>query len=139
PNLVPGDTDGTADVFVRDLVAGTTTLVSAGRDGRPAGGADGGGRPDITPDGRFVVFASGSPLVASDTNALFDVYVRDLVAGKTRRMSLDPSGQQFGDDSFRPRISADGGSVLFTTGSPGTVYVRNRVQGATTLVVGDGS
>src|SRR5207244_6485753 len=38
-NIVPGDTNGAGDVFVRDLQTGTTSLVSAGRDGAPANGA----------------------------------------------------------------------------------------------------
>src|SRR5262245_26127844 len=67
-NLVPNDTNGADDVFVRDLVAGTTTLVSINNTGT-ASGNDTSIAPIITPNGRFVVFVSGAgDLGANDTN-----------------------------------------------------------------------
>src|SRR5262245_10660255 len=42
-NLVPGDTNGVRDVFVRDLATGATTRVSVASDGTPANGASEGG------------------------------------------------------------------------------------------------
>src|SRR5207249_3158739 len=55
-NLVVSDTNGLTDVFVRDLVSGTTTLVSVDPNGAPADGEC--FRPLLTPDGHFVCFAS---------------------------------------------------------------------------------
>ncbi len=55
-NLVPGDTNGTSDVFVHDREAGITELVSVGMDGRPAGGAS--LVVALSADGRYVTFAS---------------------------------------------------------------------------------
>ena len=79
-NLVPNDTNGVTDIFVRDLVAGTTTLVSVSTNGGPANGAS--TDPVMTPDGRYVAFiSSASNLVPGDTNGIPDVFVRDLVAG----------------------------------------------------------
>jgi Tol biopolymer transport system component len=81
-DLVAGDTNGVSDIFVRDLVAGTTTLVSAAMDGGWADGAS--TDPAMTPDGRFVVFVSAATnLVADDTNGLADIFVRDLAGNLT--------------------------------------------------------
>jgi uncharacterized membrane protein len=66
------DDNGTFDVFVRDLVRKTTTLVSAGLDGPADLGAL---RPDISADGRYVAFDSASQnLIAGDTNSTSDVF-----------------------------------------------------------------
>ncbi|PYU86902.1 MAG: hypothetical protein DMG08_29040 [Acidobacteria bacterium] len=72
------DTNGTIDVFVRDLKTGTTTLVSVNSAG--AGSGNGPSRlPALSADGRFVAFHSpASDLVANDTNGNFDVFVRSL-------------------------------------------------------------
>ena len=76
-NLVPGDTNGTADVFVRDRQTGTTRRVSVG-----PGGAQGNGDsvdPALSADGRFVAFESDATnLVPGDTNGVDDVFVRTL-------------------------------------------------------------
>src|SRR5262245_25587459 len=51
-NVVTNDTNGAADVFVRDLVTGTTTLVSANLAGTGTGNGRSFG-PAISADGRF--------------------------------------------------------------------------------------
>ena len=57
-NLVPNDLNNVTDVFVRDTVGGTTTLVSGAPDGRPAlGRAE--SSVAISGDGRYVAFTSG--------------------------------------------------------------------------------
>ena len=76
-NLVSGDTNGTIDVFVRDRQTGQTTLVSVSSSGEQGNG--GSGKPSISADGRFVAFSSqASNLVSGDTNAIDDIFVRDL-------------------------------------------------------------
>ena len=45
-NLVPGDTNGTSDVFVHDRVSGTTTRVSVDSSGAQGNGAS--GEPSVT-------------------------------------------------------------------------------------------
>ena len=81
PNLVPGDTNGLADIFVRDTCAGavscvpSTVRVSLASDGSQLSGfpAD---RPSLSGDGRFVAFDSNSSnLVPGDTNAVTDVFL----------------------------------------------------------------
>ncbi len=86
-NLVPNDTNGVTDIFVSDLVARTTTLVSMSTNGGPANGAS--TDPVITPDGRYVAFiSSASNLVPGDTNGIPDVFVRDLIAGTNCLVSV---------------------------------------------------
>jgi len=78
-NLVAGDTNQTADVFVRDRVTGTTTRVNVTPAGSQANGYSFG--PTISGNGRYVAFNSqASNLVAGDTNGKADVFVRDRLA-----------------------------------------------------------
>ena len=86
-NLVPGDENRAPDVFVRDRAAGTTRCVSVDSSGKPAGGRSDGA--SISPGGRYVSFTSdAADLVRGDTNGYSDVFVRDLEAGRTRRVSI---------------------------------------------------
>lgn len=80
-NLVPGDTNGRQDVFLRDRLNGTTVRLSVDPAGAQANyGA--GENPSISPDGRYVVFDSmATNLVPGDSNGLPDVFVRDLLGG----------------------------------------------------------
>jgi len=104
-NLVAGDTNGAADVFVRDLVEGSTTLVSVNSVGAGAGHGVSSG-PVITPDGRFVAFSStADDLVEGDTNRLEDVFVRDLLTGAMTLISRGAQGFAFGARSESPAIS----------------------------------
>jgi Tol biopolymer transport system component len=113
-NLVPGDTNGTSDVFVRDLRAGTTTRVSVGTGGGQAN--DTSVTPSISADGRFVAFASyASNLVPDDTNRGWEVFVRDRYARTTTRISVGPGGRQVHGNSDGPSISADGRFVAFAS------------------------
>src|SRR4051812_25075345 len=91
-NLVPNDTNGFKDVFVRDRVSGATILLSI--DAAGAGPANGdSSNPIISPDGRFVAFeSSASNLVANETNSLRDVFVRDRQTGITVLASAGASG-----------------------------------------------
>ncbi len=123
-NLTPGDTNALADVFVRDLLTGITTMVSLDAAGGPSNGAS--GTPAISEDGRYVAFESAaSDLVAGDTNGVTDIFVRDMSTGVTVRASVATGGVQgFNGSSLRPQISADGRFVSFDSA-------------ATTLVAGD--
>jgi Tol biopolymer transport system component len=92
-NLVPGDTNGRRDVFLRDRMKGTTTRVSVASDGTQ--GDDNSGffsGPSISDDGEHVAFASNaSNLVPDDTNNASDVFIHGL------EWSPDPSGDLNGD------------------------------------------
>jgi Tol biopolymer transport system component len=113
-NLVPGDTNNTSDIFVRDLLTNTTTRVSvdsAGNEGNKFSS-----NPSISADGRFVTFAStASNLVPGDTNENYDVFVRDTLANTTARVSVDSAGNEGNNESFESSISADGPRVVFSS------------------------
>jgi len=134
-NLVPDDTNGVADVFLRDRAAGTTERVSVGADAAQADGSSF-GQVSISADGRFVAFRSfAANLVADDTNGVTDVFVRDREAGTTERVSVGVHGQGAGM-SFWPSLSADGDAVAFASAADNLVahdanraidvFVRNR-------------
>ena len=144
-NLVPGDTNGVADVFVRDLQSGTTERISVDSLGSQ------GDRESLltstaalSADGRYVVFhSSATNLVPVDTCIWADVFVRDRQAGTTELVSIDSNGAQGSAGSGAGAISADGRYVAFQSGSslvPGDtnfnqdVYVRDRQSGTTERV-----
>jgi Tol biopolymer transport system component len=146
-NLVPGDTNGRADIFVRDRQLGTTAIVSVDSNG--VQGLDHSYVPAISADGRYVAFYSdASNLVPNDVNGYDDVFVRDRVGGTTAIVSDVPNGAGGGNGGIQistpPAISADGRYVAFVTyaynlvpndnnGAP-DVFVRDRNTGATTRV-----
>lgn len=113
-NLVPGDTNGVTDIFLRDCTAGTTTRVSVATNGSQANGAS--DFPAFSMDGRFVAFESAaSNLVADDTNGKTDIFVRDLVAYTTTCVSTASNGNQADNNSYRPALSQDGRYVVFAS------------------------
>lgn len=122
-NLVTGDTNGTLDVFVRDLVNGTTTRVSV--DSAEVESNGNSSATFISADGRYVAFHSDATnLVAGDSNGAVDVFIRDTQAGTTVRASLDSVGTQGNSDSVGAIVSSDGNLVAF-------------YSDATNLVAGD--
>ncbi|MGQ9682757.1 MAG: hypothetical protein ACUVX9_09495 [Anaerolineae bacterium] len=116
-NLVPADTNGLSDVFVRDAQAGQTTRVSVASDGAQANGVS--LFAAISADGRYVAFVSGaSNLVPGDTNARDDVFLHDRQTGQTTRVSVASDGTQGnGHCAYAPAISADGRYVAFQSGA----------------------
>jgi len=115
-NLVPADTNGTSDVFVRDRITRVTRRVSVGPEGQQANG--GSFDAKISAHGRYVVFASdASNLVPADTNDTEDVFVRDRVAQVTRRVSVGADGGQANGSSgsFGAAVSAHGRFVVFAS------------------------
>jgi archaellum component FlaF (FlaF/FlaG flagellin family) len=122
--LVPGDTNGRGDVFVRDRQAGQTTLVSVASDGAQAN--EGSGIPGISGNGRFVAFSSGATnLVPGDTNPHVDVFVHDRETGETTRVSVASDGAQASGSGFvgstNASMSADGRFVAFESSAPNLV------------------
>ena len=113
-DLVPNDGNGTVDVFLRDLLTSTTTRISVDRKGNDANGSS--GDPSVSADGRYVAFQSyASDLIVGDRNDTADIFVRDLVAGATRRVSVDTAGDDADNFSSSPDISADGNHIAFTS------------------------
>jgi Tol biopolymer transport system component len=149
-NLVPTDTNGSTDVFVRELGSGKTKRVSLSATGAQGDGASVAG--SVTPDGRFVAFSSrATNLVPGDSNGYADVFVRDRTAKTTVRVSVSSTGEQGGEyengssaASSGGSISADGRYVVFDSEAANLteaddqgdwdVFLHDRVTGATTTV-----
>ena len=92
-NLVPNDTNNASDVFVHDMKTGKTERISVSSNGKQAN--DRSEQPVISGNGRYIGFISwASNLVPGDTNGVPDVFVRDLLTGKTERVSVSSSGKQ---------------------------------------------
>jgi len=113
-NLVPGDTNTAADIFVYDRLNGSIERVSVSTTG--AQGSYHSLDPIINADGSVVAFHShASNLVAGDTNGVPDVFVRDRINGVTERVSVTSGGGQSNGHSSLARISGDGQVVAFVT------------------------
>ncbi len=112
-NLIAGDVNGVADVFVR-AGAGDIEDVSV-----PAGGGLANGpssAPAISADGRFVVFAStATNLVPGDHNGASDIFLRDRQAATTTRISVAHGGIEANGPSTTPAISGDGRVISFAS------------------------
>jgi len=138
---------------VRDVVAGTTRMVDVNLAGTDRGNSFSSDDAWIGDDGRYVLFTSfASDLVANDTNGGSDVFLRDMVAGKTSLVSVNHAGTDSGRPGFiffgsiAEGMSSDGRYILFTsyandlvTNTPSTnidqhLYVRDMVAGTTTLI-----
>ena len=142
-NLVAGDTNSAADVFVRDLDTGITQRVSVASAGTQAN--DDAFTLALSADGRFVAFGSyATNLVADDTNAKIDVFIRDRDTGTTERVSVTSLGVQADNESFSPAISSDGryvafrseatNLVLIDTNNSSDIFVHDRLTGLTERV-----
>jgi Tol biopolymer transport system component len=143
PDLVPGDTFNSLDIFVHDRQSGITERVNLAWNGTTGGPAY---IPSISADGRYVAFLTLSNLTVGDTNGAYDVFVRDRQSGTTERVSVDSSGVQGNMDSGRYglKISADGRYVAFSSSAtnlvPGDmngfedIFLRDRQNGTTERV-----
>ena len=121
-------------MFLRDLLSGETTLISATSSGVSGNGASNFAR--ISADGRYVTFNSAaSNLVAGDSNGVNDVFVRDLVTGITSRVSESASGVQGNATSSAVYISGDGRYVSFS--STATNLVSGDTNGFSDVFVKD--
>jgi Tol biopolymer transport system component len=132
PNLVPGDRNKLADVFVVDRHAQTTERVNVSSGGRQAN------RPTfrgmVSGNGRFVGFRSrASNLVPGDTNHALDVFVHDRVTGHTTRVSVASDDSEADASGFerwvrnnlftsRPFLSANGRYAAFSSRAPNLVH-----------------
>ena len=145
---------GPTKVYVKDRVTGAIEMVSVDDTGaaQPGNGL----KPDITPDGRYVAFASeavldGAPQTAAHgvpgspggeeeeaTETFQQVYRRDLVAGTTQVVSVTPAGLPGGGASaleYGPTISDDGTRIAFESAAPD--LVPNDTNSATDVFVRD--
>lgn len=142
--LTPQDTNNEEDVYVRDIVNATTTLVSisifataGNRDSLNA---------SISGDGSYVAFQSDADdLVANDFNGVTDVFLHELSTGITTRVSTDSAGlEAVGGNSGAPSLNHDGQVIAFSsyatnlipadTNGLSDVFVHELSSGLTTLV-----
>jgi Tol biopolymer transport system component len=136
-DLVPNDINGATDIFVGNVVAGTTALVSMAPDGTPGNGPS--TDPIMTPDGRYVAFLSSATNLTSGitTNGMPDLFVRDLILGTNYLVNAGVTNG--GNVAMTP----DGRYVAFfstitnlVSGVPATsrgeVYLWDRLSGTTT-------
>jgi hypothetical protein len=142
-NLVSGDANGHADVFIRDRKNGKTRRVSVSSNG--VEGNDDSGEASVSADGRYVLFASSATnLVPNDNNGERDAFVRDRWTGKTRRVNVSSDEVQANDDAAYMSISANGRFVAFESSATNLikhddnlqtdVFVRDRKEGTTRRV-----
>jgi Tol biopolymer transport system component len=114
-DLIPGDTNGVPDAFVRDLRTGVTHLVSVAAGGGPSD-AYGSSPSSVSDDGRFVGFQSyATNLVPGDTNGALDAFVRDMRSGTTILVSVGRRGAQGNGDSYAPAMTGDSRWVAFAS------------------------
>lgn len=127
-DLVPGDTNGTWDAFVRDTQFGTTTMYGRNADGtQPHVGSYSG---PLSADGRLAVFGSASRrIIAGDRYPGLDVYVRDLVSGSVERVNADSQDDEMSGGFIAVDMSSDGRFITFNT--TGAVFMRGCPQAVT--------
>ena len=111
-NLVPGDTNGWPDIFLRDRQLGTTQRVNVGPAGEEANSAS--SFPSISADGRFVAFWSGADnLVAGHMGWLEDVFIWDRWEAGVELVSASSENEQADRWTSSPSISANGRFIAF--------------------------
>lgn len=150
--------DGNSDIYLHDLQANTSTLISESVASPGKGGNYGSGHPAISADGSRIAFWSfASDLVANDQNGVWDIFLWDKSASpKVRVVSVDSNGNQRDQGSesssrvVEPAISADGRYVSFAsttnnlvpndTNGKQDVFVKDTLSGkiVRASVTGDG-
>ncbi|WP_396624570.1 hypothetical protein [Luteitalea sp.] len=139
-----GGSIGLTQTYLRDLVTGSTYLVSRANGGSSTVGQSD-ARPSVADDGSVAFVSSTSGLVSGDTNGVSDVFIRrnPTTGSSTERVSLSSTNRQLTAASTHPSISADGLRVVFETTAAAVptdtntlsdVYMRDRSAGATVLV-----
>ena len=119
-NLVGGDLNATQDIFVYDREARTTERVSVSSSGQEADDAS--QYPDISGDGRYVVFESAAKnLVAGMPLRTQNIFVHDRETTQTKRVSVGFDGSDADYESEYPRISADGRFIVFQSAATNLV------------------
>ncbi len=117
PNITAGDNNANADVYVRDMATGKVWLASsdaAGLSGTSGASGYVSRESSLSTDGSQVAFVSGNDkLIAGDTNARDDIFIKTLATGAIRRVSTDSAGNQVSGSHSDPKFSADGRYLVF--------------------------
>lgn len=142
-NLVAGDLNQVADVFVRDRKRHVTRLLSVGRRGGEGNRVS--YAPVITRHGRYVGFISGAwNLVAHDTNRRTDGFIRDRQTGITRRIDISTSGGQANGPTISVALASGARYVAFESlasnlvahdvNHASDIFIRDRVSHRTRVI-----
>ena len=107
-NLVNGDVNGMIDIFLHDIQENTTTLIPVNNNGDYYVGY-----PDVSSDGRYIVYTSISKNLGS--NDFWGIFLYDRQTGSIAPISINSNGIQANDGSFNPAISANGRYVVFSS------------------------
>jgi hypothetical protein len=119
-SMVASDTNGKADVYVRDRWAAVTELVSQTTTEQPVQGDS--DQPTLSDDGRYVTFTTkAANLIAGDDKGFSDVFVRDRYAGTTTRVTIGVGGALLDNHIQSAMISGNGRHVVFTTNAVNVV------------------
>ena len=147
-DLIPADTNGVRDVYLRDLRTGEMRLISVATNGTQGNGDSTQG--SISADGRFVVFRSAATnLVTGDGNGVTDIFLHEIATGTTTRVSTATGGTEVSGASLTPAISANGRYVVFASSAPNLVatdsngaqdiFLKDVTTDTTTLVSSTGN
>lgn len=141
-NLVTGDTNGVSDIFVRDRSGAATERISLRANGTESPCAS--TRPTLTPDARYVVFASCGALAVPASGQQSEIYRYDRNLGIMALVSIGIAGSRADDASFEPHVSSDGRYIAFRScasnlvpaagGTACQIYLRDMDAGTTVLV-----
>jgi len=146
-NLVPGDTNHVADIFVRDREAGTTERITYSNWGEQTD--QGSMAPAISGNGNVVAYISwATNLVPGDTNNIEDLFVYERGARTTERINISPLSMESTGECSNPQVSFTGRFVAFEYDAadlwplswtyplpePRQVYLRDRARETTSLI-----
>ncbi len=143
-DLVVGDSNAHNDIFMRDTVANTTTLISQSTAG--VIGNNTSYDSSMSSDGRYVAFRSDATNLVgnTDTNGNTDVFLRDTQLHTTTLISVTPSGTAGNKASISPSVSSTGRYVLFRSkasdltpldnNNADDVFIRDTQSNTTTLL-----
>lgn len=149
-NLIPNDTNGAADIFLRDRHTNQIVRVNVSANGSQAN--DDSHSPAISADGRYVAFSSwAGNLVAGDTyrcgldhESCLDIFIYDRETGLVDLISRSTDGEQANGPSESPVVSANGRYVVFVshasnlvssdTNRVADIFLRDRQTNQTKLI-----
>jgi len=139
PNQIPPK----LNVFLRDRLNETTTLVSVNQQGTGPGNGD--SIPTaLSTNGQFALFESAaSDLTPGDTNNATDIFLRDLVHGTNQLISVNTNGGFGNGASWESTMTPDGRYVAFASAANNLtpndrnglqdIFVRDTAAGLTRL------
>lgn len=113
-NLMVGDTNNVSDIFIKDISTQEVVRVNVTKLGQQANKSSDGAV--FSRDGTKVLFTSEADnLVDGDTNAVRDVFVKDLITDDLIRVTVNKAGEQANGVSYNAQFSPDGRQVVFSS------------------------